>query len=181
MTSSWPLRDPQSEIFTVLTTSILVDFAASEVKLNAGTTKNGQPRTFPMTADLRRLLEGQDRERERLKKAGHIFPCVFFREVASERGGNKKPRPILTIRKAWAQACNAAGCPGRIPHDLRRSAVRNFVRAGLSEHVAMKLSGHLTSSVFRRYDIVSEADLFNAARKLDAAAGLPSQAQQTGL
>ena len=45
---------------------------------------------------------------------------------------------------------------------------------------SLLLSGHLTSSVFRRYDIVSEADLFNAARKLDAAAGLPSQAQQTG-
>ncbi|MET0164606.1 MAG: hypothetical protein ABW318_06335 [Vicinamibacterales bacterium] len=45
----------------------------------------------------------------------------------------------------------------------------------------MKLSGHLTSSVFRRYDIVSESDLFDAARRLDAISGVPSQAQQTGL
>ena len=57
------------------------------------------------------------------------------------------------------------GLPGRIPHDLRRSAVRSFVRAGLSEHVAMRLSGHLTASVFRRYDVVSEDDLDRQPRR----------------
>lgn len=45
----------------------------------------------------------------------------------------------------------AAGYPGRIPHDLRRSAIRTLVRAGLSEHTAMALSGHKTASIFRRY------------------------------
>ena len=60
--------------------------------LDAGTTKNNEGRVFVMTDDLRALLEAQQAEHERLKKAGHICPYVFFRLVADERGGEKKPR-----------------------------------------------------------------------------------------
>lgn len=140
-----------------------VDFEAGEVKLDPGTTKNDDGRTFPMTARLRAVLQVQHTERERLKKAGHIFPLVFFREV-------EKPQAIKSFSKAWKSACRAAGCPGRIPHDLRRTAVRGLVRAGIPERVAMTMTGHKTRSVFERYNIVSPQDLKDAAKRLDAAA-----------
>ncbi len=148
-----------------------VDFDAAEVRLEPGTTKNKEGRTFPFTAELRAVLLAQHAEHERLRKAGHIFPNVFFREVADGRGGEKKPKPITSFNKAWKVACRAAGCPGRIPHDMRRSAVRNLVRAGISERVAMMLTGHKTRSVFERYNITSPGDLRDAARLLDVAAG----------
>jgi integrase len=146
-----------------------VDFDAQEVRLEPGTTKNKEGRTFPFTAELRTVLKAQHAEHKRLKKAGYIFPQVFFREVAEGRGGEKKPKAITSLNKAWKAACRAAGCPGRIPHDMRRSAVRNLVRAGIPESVAMQLTGHKTRSVFERYNITSPGDLKHAARLLDAA------------
>lgn len=143
-----------------------VDFAGGEVRLDAGTTKNGEGRVFPLTDDLRALLESQHAQHQRAKQAGDICPYVFTRQVATGRGGTKHPRRILSINKAWDSACRSAGCPGRIPHDLRRTAVRNMVRRGVPERVAMKLTGHKTRSVFERYNIVSDGDLRTAAQQL---------------
>lgn len=147
-----------------------VDFDAGEARLDAGTTKNGEGRVFPMTVELRTMLKAQHAEHERLKKTGQIVPQVFFREVAEGRGGKKKPLPIVSLNKAWQAARRLAGCPGRIPHDLRRTAVRNLVRAGVSETVAMRLTGHKTRGVFERYNITSPGDLRDAARLLNVAA-----------
>jgi integrase len=71
---------------------------------------------------------------------------------------HRKSKQIASFRKAFKAAAKAAGMEGLVPHDMRRSAVRNFRRAGLSEHEGMKLSGHETDSIYRRYDIISDDD-----------------------
>jgi integrase len=90
------------------------------------------------------------------RENGAIIPWVFHRNG----------RPIKDMYKAWRQACRDADCPGRIPHDFRRTAVGNLFRAGVPEGVDMQMTGHKTRSVFKRYNIVSKADLVSAAEKL---------------
>ena len=68
--------------------------------------------------------------------------------------------------------------PGRLLHDLRRSAVRNLVRAGASEQVSMSITGHKTRSVFDRYHIVSSTDQIEAVRKLAALHGAVAPASR---
>jgi integrase len=138
-----------------------VDQKAEEIRLEPGTTKNQAGRVFPFTDGLRSLLAAQKAEQEALQQRGMICRSVFHRNG----------KPIKGFRAAWTSACIAAGLPGRIPHDLRRSAVRNMERAGLSRSVAMQLTGHKTEAVYRRYAITSEADLREGVDRLNGATG----------
>ncbi len=152
-----------SEVFTLRWHQ--VDFEAGRVYLEPGTTKNDEGRIFPFTDDLRNALEVQRRYTDEIQGAqDRICPWVFHREG----------KRVKSIRKAWATACRKAGVPGRIPHDFRRTAVRNLVRAGVPERVAMQMTGHKTRSVFERYNIVSEGDLEEAARRLNEKMGTTS-------
>ena len=88
------------------------------------------------------------------------MPHVFHR---TNRG-----RPLKGFRKSWLDACREARRAGRIPHDFRRTAVRNLERAGVPRSTAMKMVGHKTESVYRRYAIVDEAMLREGGAKLAA-------------
>ena len=149
-----------------------VDLEAGEVRLDPGTTKNREGRVFYLTGELKELIAKQRKEANRIQRVrGTTVQHVFFhaeRTLAGHYGiwaGNR----IATngLYHAWCRARVDAGCPASIPHDLRRTAIRNMVRAGIPERVAMALSGHKTRSVFDRYNIVSDGDLREAASKLE--------------
>jgi integrase len=125
------------------------DLLGGTVRLR--TSKNGEPRTVPLTAERRALLASC------IAGKGPDAP-VFTR----------KGKVVSDFRGTWETVTKAAGCPGLLFHDLRRSAVRNMVRSGVPEVVAMRISGHKTRSVFDRYNVTSERDLVDAAQKIES-------------
>jgi integrase len=136
-----------------------VDLDAGWLRLEPGETKNRDGRNFPLTPELREVIEQQiERTRAFELATGQIVPGLFHRNG----------RPIKDFRGAWSAACKEAGVPGRIPHDFRRTAVRNLERAGVPRSAAMKMTGHKTEAVYRRYAIVDEAMLQESAVKLSA-------------
>lgn len=139
-----------------------VDLLERMVRLEPGTTKNGEPRIIPLAPELYEMLAVQRQVRDQLWPK---CPWVFAR----------LGKRIKNFRKAWDTACQQVGFwegdpdTGRLTklfHDCRRSGVRNLVRSGAPENVAMQISGHKTRSVFDRYNIVSERDLKLAAARL---------------
>jgi integrase len=132
-----------------------VDSESGFIVLHTGETKNGQGRALPIIeGDMRCLLDLARHERD----AGWPHcPTVF------SRGGEA----IKDFRATWRKACIAAGVPELNFHDLRRTAVRNMRRAGIPQVVRMKISGHKTDSMERRYNIVDDEDLTVAKALLE--------------
>lgn len=136
-----------------------VNLEAGWLRLEPGESKNEEGRNFPLTPELREVLEAQLTKTRGIEQAiGRIIPWLFH------RNGN----PIRDFRWAWKAACEAAGIAGRIPHDFRRTAVRNLERAGVPRSAAMAMVGHRTESIYRRYAIADEAMLREGAIKLAA-------------
>ncbi len=136
-----------------------VDFDRGIVRLEPGDTKNLEGREFPFRPlpQLQRTLEKRRRRtRELERQTGRITPHVFHRDGL----------PVKNMFKAWQAACERVGVGGAWFHDLRRSAVRNLERAGVPQSTAMKLTGHITASVYRRYAIADHEVLEEGVGKL---------------
>ncbi len=117
--------------------------------------KNREPRMFPFKyhARVEALLNRQRAAVSEWERShATICPSVF----------HWRGRPIQKLRRSWTRACHKAGMPGRLIHDFRRTAVRNLIRANVQQAIAMKITGHKTSSIFRRYLIVDEELLAQA-------------------
>jgi site-specific recombinase XerD len=155
------------------------------LRLDPGETKNSEGRNFPFTLRLREIIEQQLEHTKAVEKAtGRIIPWLFHRHG----------RQIRTFRRSWLSACCRAGLGteirsangklikklgNRIPHDFRRTAVRNLERAGVSRSDAMKMVGHKTESIYRRYAIADEKSMSEAAAKMDQLHALDQQPRET--
>jgi integrase len=158
------------------------DVDGDVVRLRGVNSKNGDGRTVTLGGDLAEVIDRRRTERQVKTENGAIMMALVF---------HRNGKPIGDFGKAWDTACVAANLgqfvcknccqvvnshrcaecrketkyTGRMFHDFRRTAVRNMVRAGVPERVAMTISGHKTRSIFDRYNIVNEADLREAMER----------------
>jgi integrase len=128
-----------------------VDLDNGIVRLESGETKNDEARTVYLDDELQEVFDHQWKTRK------NLLPYVFLNEKGTDK--------VKRFDKSWKTACQNAQIGKKLFHDFRRTAVRNMVRSGIPEGVAMKISGHKTRSVFERYNIVNDADLKLAAQR----------------
>jgi integrase len=120
-----------------------VDFEQGFITLRGEVTKNGHSRAVPiLEGDMKRWLEWAHTNADECERVFH-------------RNGE----PIGNFHRTWQNACASAGVPELKFHDLRLTAVRNMRRAGVSQVVRMRITGHRTDSIERRYNIVDVDDL----------------------
>ncbi len=127
-----------------------IDLAGKTARLKAEDSKNGEPWVLPLAGRLFEIIEQQAKVRR--------LDCL----LVFHHDGKK----IGDFRKVWKTACTKAKLDGLLVHDMRRSAARNLSRAGVGEQVGMKITGHKTSSMYRRYRIVDEQEIRDAQEKM---------------
>jgi integrase len=140
----------------------MVDIRAGVIRIEES--KNDEARTIPYAAlpALKEVIEVQRANTDSLeRREGRIVPWVFH------RSGKR----IKAFLGAFKGAGKRAGVPGRLIHDMRRSAARNMIRAGIPQKAAMLIGGWKTASVFERYNIVDEKMIAENLTKLDALRG----------
>ena len=114
------------------------------IRLRPEHSKNAEGRVLAIAGGIAEVIERRRAMRE-------LYPWVFHRDG----------KPIRNFKTSWNTACKKAGIE-RYFHDLRRTAIRNMIRAGVPDGVAMAITGHKTRSIFERYNIVREDDIKNA-------------------
>jgi integrase len=127
-----------------------VDWQENLIRLERKQTKGKQARVAPLYGELRAWLDMALTTRQE--------GCPF---IVSWKGDG-----ITEVKTAWNKARERASLPRLLVHDLRRTAVRNMIRAGIPEKQAMRISGHKSRSIFDRYDITDERDIQIAGQKL---------------
>lgn len=128
-----------------------IDLLNRTITLNPGETKNDEGRVVIMTDVVHQLLA----------------QCAVGKQPSDFVFTRDNRKPVREFRYVWKAICTEAGVPERLFHDPRRTGMRNMVRAGIPERVAMQISGHKTRAIFDRYHIVSEGDLRQAAIAMD--------------
>lgn len=135
-----------------------VDRLARVLRLRPENSKTGEGRLIPLVDELWSIIECRWEERAiETPQGARIAQWIFHRAGCQVI--------YKSFDRAWDDARLNAGLPKVLFHDLRRTAVRNMVRAGVRESVAMRISGHKTRSIFDRYNIVDERDLAEALEK----------------
>jgi integrase len=133
-----------------------LDLKRGTVRLQPGRTKNKEGRLVYLPAEALAVLREQERRTRQLERTEQrVIPWVFH--YRGER--------FTSYYKGWYRACERAGFrKGELrPHDFRRTASRAYTRAGVSEQIVMKITGHKTRAMFDRYNITAEPDLAEAA------------------
>ena len=147
-----------------------VDLREGLIILDPFDTKNRTGRALPIYGDMMKVLTAQKKIRdEQFPNCEYVFFWHTEDAMIAHGGQRSVPgTPIRVFRKSWIKAVTAAGYPGLLFHDLRRTAERNMTKAGMDQAMRMKISGHKTPSMSLRYNIIVAADIAEERSKLDA-------------